>query len=396
MTRIPVRGMITLLMALTIAALAGRLCAQPDEYTEVVDRLSEAKARGSALVTTIGHSAEGRPIFAAIVGLRHPKSGTLEDQLKNDSRPRLLVLCGQHGDEPLPVYVALDLIKSMKNDQRDSLQNVLVAFIPTVNPDGFVARKRDNARGFDLNRDWANSRQPETEAVTEFINKFRPHVLIDQHEWVEGDTYRPNCLEMASFGHRSQERLARMLAKSIVTSLSGKSISIQLTHYSKQADKRMAHRWFTDCGIASILVETSPDKPEDWRNQVYKGVVVSAMHALSAPPNRMINNDIGVLQEKRPYATAWASTEVVSLVDSDTNWGVYPVSISLATIAIAFAFVRTKTQKRPEQSLSDGRRICFSEAVQCDAPIHIRLEMIHNLRTRPSDRRCIQPSHRAI
>ncbi|HOK54174.1 MAG TPA: DUF2817 domain-containing protein, partial [Armatimonadota bacterium] len=96
----------------------------------------------------IGKSTQGRPIFAVIItNPENPKNIT-------SNRTRVLVLSGQHGNEPLPVHAVMELIHELSASRRDLAENTVVAFIPTVNPDGLVNNKRYNASGSDLNRDW--------------------------------------------------------------------------------------------------------------------------------------------------------------------------------------------------------------------------------------------------
>lgn len=371
----------TMSLMLTIAAKA----TPPDQYHQVIERLEHVNGDRQVSITKIGYSVKNRPIFAVSI------DGKNGQDLSHDNRVRVLVIAGQHGDERLPVYAALNLIDSLAKKPSAALDSVSVVIVPTVNPDGFVAGRRFNAHGADLNRDWLNSKQPETIAVTQLINRFRPHVLIDQHEWVKDDPYRPNCIETASFGHQANVRLARLLARNIDSSFAASGLDLRMTHYDEQSDPRMAHRRFAESGICSMLVETSPDWPSSKRYRVYEGLVTSVIATLSAPPDPIIANDLSVLKNKRPYAMSLVSCdETASKMHRSsglpTSWLAFLVAsvIVLAKAAAPKKPKMTTTDVDPRQSTSRG--VCFSEAVQSDASIHCRLEMMHKLRLRPSDR----------
>ncbi len=81
----------------------------------------------------IGRSIEGRPIEAIAIGA---------------GRTRLLVHGGIHGDEPGAVEAVERFVTLL-----DGTGPRVVA-VPAVNPDGLAARRKDNARGVDLNRNF--------------------------------------------------------------------------------------------------------------------------------------------------------------------------------------------------------------------------------------------------
>jgi protein MpaA len=85
---------------------------------------------------TIGHSVTGRPIEAYDVGG------------ENASRAILVVGC-IHGNEPAGIAIARRLVRSTP------LRGIALWVIPDLNPDGVAADTRQNARGVDLNRNFA-------------------------------------------------------------------------------------------------------------------------------------------------------------------------------------------------------------------------------------------------
>lgn len=128
----------------------------------------------------IGRSAEGRPIRAFRVGER-------------SSARKALVVGSMHGDEPAGLRV-VDALRGAR------VTNVDLWVVPTINPDGLRARRRQNARGVDLNRNfpyrwrragrrWSSYysgprplSEPETRAVKRLTRELRPTVSIWYHQ----------------------------------------------------------------------------------------------------------------------------------------------------------------------------------------------------------------------
>lgn len=136
-----------------------------------------------ALVTRterIGTSVDGRPIEARYRGPAEPE--------------RVVVVLGSmHGLETAGERVVA-LLRS-----QDLPPGLGLWLVPTMNPDG-RGRQRENARGVDLNRnfpdDWTvhgvagqpkwsgtgPASEPETRAMTAFLERVRPQALISFHQ----------------------------------------------------------------------------------------------------------------------------------------------------------------------------------------------------------------------
>lgn len=114
--------------------------------------------------TVIGFSEQGRPLTVQF--LPSNPSATL----------RVLLLAGQRGDEPLPRQALEAFIEAHAD-----YPNLELAVLVTLNPDGAAANRRENARGFDLNRDHALLDSAEVRALHAFVRSWRPHAVIDLH-----------------------------------------------------------------------------------------------------------------------------------------------------------------------------------------------------------------------
>jgi protein MpaA len=131
----------------------------------------------------IGRSRLGTPLTCSYVG-----SGP----------DRTLIIAGVHGDEPQSTAVAERLIEVLHADPH-LVAGCEVAVLPAMNPDGLRNRRRQNAAGVDLNRNfpaanWKPSRarsryhsgpsptsEPETAAIIQLVETFRPNRIIAIH-----------------------------------------------------------------------------------------------------------------------------------------------------------------------------------------------------------------------
>ena len=75
--------------------------------------------------------------------------------------------------------VARDLVAG---DLKHILDDVIVLFIPIINPDGGEVLRRTNEEGFDLNRDYIKLESQEIRAlVTKVMNEWTPDIHLDTH-----------------------------------------------------------------------------------------------------------------------------------------------------------------------------------------------------------------------
>ena len=96
--------------------------------------------RGCGSAITLGRSSRRRAITAII--------------RKDGARgATALILGGIHGNEPKSVYVCRKLIDLLQADLGVGA-GVTWVIVPLVNPDGFEVRRRKNARGVDINRNF--------------------------------------------------------------------------------------------------------------------------------------------------------------------------------------------------------------------------------------------------
>jgi protein MpaA len=144
-------------------------------------------------------------------------------------RKTILLMAGVHGDEKRGVRVVRSILKRLRREfQASGLKSqgpetpnlqpetrnlkpatcnakpappavapgVRVVVMPLVNPDGYAAGTRTNARGVDINRNFPTkdfgsdedrpggteaASEPETRAILDVVSRFKPYLIISLH-----------------------------------------------------------------------------------------------------------------------------------------------------------------------------------------------------------------------
>ncbi len=131
------------------------------------------------------------------MSIQHKQYGALEYFLHGDT-PRVLFLSGMHGDECESGQVLERYLQS----QESGLPPFL--YIPKVSPTAVAARRRVNALGNDVNRQFLpTSSDPEALAVMKLVSKHSFHVVIDLHE----DPDRTSAFYLYDSGRMSDAQL---------------------------------------------------------------------------------------------------------------------------------------------------------------------------------------------
>jgi hypothetical protein len=169
-------------------------------YLAAVDQASDRVVTGS-----LAQSATGQPLPYAIVSternigrldaiarqvraLRDPRTtpAQVAARIAADGPAIVWVTGNVHGGETSGADAALrtlyELSAGLSCDVRTRNANLVTVIVPTQNPDGRDANRRQNAFGFDLNRDWFARTQPETDGKVDLLRAYPPQVYVDAHE----------------------------------------------------------------------------------------------------------------------------------------------------------------------------------------------------------------------
>lgn len=117
-----------------------------------------AAARDNGWSSETFHRAEGLEWFA----LHRPALSTINPQRST----RVYLSTGIHGDEPAGPLAMLRLLR-----ENQWPAHVEVFLVPCLNPLGFLANRRENPQGIDLNRDYLNSQSDEIRAHIAWLER---------------------------------------------------------------------------------------------------------------------------------------------------------------------------------------------------------------------------------
>ena len=99
------------------------------------------------------------------------------------SRPLVLLIGQQHGDEPAGAEALLVLARLLATGRlAPLLDQIDVTLLPRANPDGAGWQRRLSQDGTDINRDHLLLRTPEARAIAALVQQQRPLVVVDLHE----------------------------------------------------------------------------------------------------------------------------------------------------------------------------------------------------------------------
>lgn len=174
-------------------------------YHEIPPKLRELQQSERISVEIIGESVRGRDLHLVVAtspmtdaewaewqrlsDLRTDDpaaaAAALEAGGYDDWKSPLVVNNNIHGNEWEGTDASLQVLDELAFSDDATIQRLLdehvLAFVVTNNPDGRVAGTRRNANGFDLNRDYITQSQPEARAVKTQLLRYDPLTMLDQH-----------------------------------------------------------------------------------------------------------------------------------------------------------------------------------------------------------------------
>ncbi len=158
------------------------------ELTSLLQRVASANTDAVQLIQA-GSSQTGVPI-RALVFSRDLTS--INGSSSGSSRPTVLLIGQQHGDEPAGAEALLVIAQRLAGGGplAPLLDKINVVILPRANPDGAALNRRLSASGIDINRDHLLLRTPEAQAQAQLVRDYRPAVVVDSHEFLAIGRYQ--------------------------------------------------------------------------------------------------------------------------------------------------------------------------------------------------------------
>ncbi len=129
--------------------------------------------------TVVGVSVENRLIETVVLG---------------HGPDTIFIIAAIHGNEPAGTVLVERLVDHL-GERRFLLEGRRIVIVPVANPDGMAQSMRHNARGVDLNRNFAadnrvdNERnglaalsEPEARTIAQLLNRYQPNRIVAIHQ----------------------------------------------------------------------------------------------------------------------------------------------------------------------------------------------------------------------
>ncbi len=155
--------------------------AGPTMYDDMMKYINDLEVKSELLhVQNVTKTLRGRDVVLCMMS--NPPVHRPADIL-NSTKPIVLIVNNVHGGEVAGKEASLILMRDLLfGELRPLLDEVVVLNIPTINPDGAEANRRQNEQNFDMNRDYLKLESQEIRAlVTKVINKWHPDIHVDTH-----------------------------------------------------------------------------------------------------------------------------------------------------------------------------------------------------------------------
>ncbi|MCA1655923.1 MAG: peptidase M28, partial [Pseudonocardiaceae bacterium] len=183
-------------------------------YHAIAPRLNALQAGSNRIsVEVVGQSGLGRDLYLVTLTAperpnetrqqdawrerieNDPARAARDHRLDRDYKAPVWINNNIHGNEWEGTDAALRQIAYLATTRDPAalrlLEHSRVYFNVTANPDGRVAGTRVNANGFDMNRDFATSSQPENRAMRDMMIGTQPVVTLVEHGYVDGTLIEP-------------------------------------------------------------------------------------------------------------------------------------------------------------------------------------------------------------
>ncbi len=168
---------------------------ETSRYDEVVAYMKlMAAANPQIHLTTYGYTHEGRSLPLAVIGA----PGATAAQVIATGKTRVYIQANIHAGEVEGKEAVLWLLRSIaKGERNEWFRSTVLLINPIYNADGneriTVSNRgtqagpvggmgtRENALGFDLNRDGTKLETPEARSMARLLTEYDPHVAMDLH-----------------------------------------------------------------------------------------------------------------------------------------------------------------------------------------------------------------------
>lgn len=225
----------------------------------------------------IGQSVLGNPIYSYTIGT---------------GKTKILLWSQMHGNESTTTKALFDLLKLL-NSNSDLVAELLKSFtflaIPMLNPDGAAGYTRINANGIDLNRDFQDLTQPESQLLRKVYEDFKPDFCYNLHDqrtiFAAGDTNNPATVSFLapSFNDARDINSVREKAMEVIVAMDAvlqEFIPNQVGRFDDGFNLNCVGDTFTYLGAPTILFEAGHYQEDYQRENTRKFIFIALVSGL--------------------------------------------------------------------------------------------------------------------
>jgi Zinc carboxypeptidase len=258
---------------------------ETSRYEDVMRFISELQKRTDKLrVESFGKTEEGRDLPLMIFAdppIAQPR------EARASGKPVIFIQANIHAGEVEGKEATLHLARRVATgDLRSSLNNLIILIAPIYNADGNEkislnnrtaqngpiggVGTRENAKGYDLNRDYMKLETPEANALVSLFNRWDPHLTVDLHT-TNGSYHGYHLTYAPTLNPNADARLIAFERNKMLPAVARamlKTHKFRTYYYGNFATKERMNREMNSFEIERSGSEAKPaDKPETkiWR-----------------------------------------------------------------------------------------------------------------------------------
>ncbi|MEM0542971.1 M14 metallopeptidase family protein [Flavobacterium sp. j3] len=240
-----------------------------------------------------GKSVLGKPIYKLQIG-----TGAI----------KLFMWSQMHGNESTTTKALFDFIYFLHSKTTASefiLKKFTFCFIPMLNPDGAEAYTRENANGFDLNRDAQNLTQPESIILRKTFEEFKPNYCYNLHDqrtiFGVDDTGKPATVSFLApaFNESRDINTTRIQAINVIVAMNNvlqKFISSQIGRFDDSFNNNCVGDTFQSLDVPTVLFEAGHFPNDYQREETRKYIFIALLSGIEF----LCENDI-VINKTNDY-----------------------------------------------------------------------------------------------
>lgn len=211
---------------------------------------------------------------------------------------KLLIWSQMHGNESTTTKALLDFVKFLTSEE-SLAREICAAFtfkiIPILNPDGAEVYTRTNANDIDLNRDFLELTQPESEILMNLFESFGPDFCFNMHDqrtiFSVGDSGKPATISFLapSFNDLCDLNDTRSRAIGVIVDIIEvlqEAIPGQIGRFDDAYNRNCVGDTFQSLGISTILFEAGHYQEDYDREKSREVVFISLLIACESIANK--------------------------------------------------------------------------------------------------------------